>query len=182
MSETTGARNNMVPILLGVVAVLLLAIIGILVFGGTGGTDTASSDTTDSTTAGTVTTSDQAGMSSSTSAEFDAATATQVPEDMTPEEYVAAYYQAILDQEWETAFAMQPATSQEGQTAADFQSTQEMYGMTAFAIEDAQDDGETAVVTASQDLGANGIWAAQWTFVMYDGTWVVQSRAVGMAE
>jgi len=182
MSETTAPRNNMVPILLGVVAVLLLAIIGILVFGGgsdstvnTGTADTAATDTGSTTT-------NQAGMSSSTAAAFDPATATKIPADTTPEDYVAAYYQAIIDKQWDTAFAMQPATSQQGQTVADFQSTQEMYGMTSFTIEEATDDGETAVVTALQDLGANGMWAAQWTFVQYEGGWVVQARAVGMAQ
>lgn len=184
MSETTAARNKTVPMLLGVVAVLLLAIVVLLVVANNNDTTatTATTDTGTTTTDTGTTSTDQAGMGSSTSAEFDAATATKVPAEQTPEEFVSAYYQAILDKEWETAFAMQPATSQAGQTAADFQSTQEMYGMTSFSIEEAADDGETATVTALQDLGTNGMWAAQWTFVQYEGGWVVQSRAVGMAQ
>jgi hypothetical protein len=180
MSETSAVRSKTVPMLLGVVAVLLLAIVLLLVLGNKA--DTATTDTTGTT--GTTSTGAvaQPGMGSSTAAEFDPATATKVPEGVTPEEYVSQYYQAIIDKEYEKAFVMQPATSQAGNNAADFAATQTGYGMVSFKIESATEEGDTAIVSASQDLGANGMWAAQWTFVQYEGGWVVQSRAVGMAQ
>lgn len=178
MSETIVARNKTVPMLLGIVAVLLLAIVGLLVVGN-GKTDTTSTGSTDTNVSAPVS---QPGMGASTGVEFDPATATKVAEDVTPEAHVTAYYQAILDKEWEKAFAMQPATSQLGNTAVDFEATQTGYGMTSFTIEEATEEGDTATVTVRQDLGANGLWAAQWTFQKYEGGWVVQSRAVGMAQ
>lgn len=183
MSETTVPRNNTVPMLLGVVAVLLLAIVVLLVV--TNGKD--DTNTTNGTTATAPTDAasapiSQPGMGASTGVEFDPATATKVAEGMTPEDHVTAYYQAILDKEWETAFSMQPATSQQGTNATDFEATQTGYGMTKFTIEESVEDGDIATVTALQDLGANGMWAAQWTFEKYEGGWVVQSRAVGMAQ
>lgn len=184
MSETTTVRNKTVPMLLGVVAVLLLAIVLLLVLGGKNdtGTTTAGTATTGSTDTNTSAPVSQPGMGSSTGVEFDPATATKVAEGMTPEDHVKAYYQAILDKKWDVAFAMQPATSQMGNTAADFEATQTGYGMTSFTIEEATEEGDTALVTAVQDLGTNGMWAAQWTFQKYENGWVVQSRAVGMAQ
>ncbi|MDO9557681.1 MAG: hypothetical protein Q7J82_08940 [Coriobacteriia bacterium] len=181
MSETTVAHNKTVPMLLGVVAVLLLAIIVVLVVGN-GKDDSAS--TTDTSAADTNVSApvSQPGMGASTGVEFDPATATKVAEGVTPEEHVTAYYQAILDKEFDKAFTMQPATSQMGNTAADFEATQLGYGMVSFTIEEATESGDTALVTVRQDLGANGMWAAQWTLVQYEGGWVVQSRAVGMAQ
>ncbi len=184
MSETNAARNKTVPMLLGVVAVLLLAIVALLVLNNGNETtvpvaDTGTTATTDADTTGSMS---QPGMGASTGVEFDPATATKVPEGVTPEEYVAQYYQAILDKDFEKAFAMQPATSQEGNNAEDFGATQTGYGMTSFTIGESSEDGDIATVTAEQDLGANGKWAAMWTFEMYEGSWVVQSRAVGMAQ
>jgi hypothetical protein len=113
---------------------------------------------------------------------FDPATATRVPSGQTPKQYVAVYYQAILDKEWDTAFAMQPAASQAGSSVDTFAQMQESYGMVAFSISSSVTGGSEATVVARQDLGSNGSWYATWTFVDDGGTWFVKSRKVSMGE
>lgn len=96
----------------------------------------------------------------------------------TPGAYVTAYYQAILDKQWQKAFDMQPAASKQGSTVDAFQQTQEtMYGMVSFSIFSDSVNGGTATVVAVQELGGNGTWNTTWTFVQSsDGTWLVQGR------
>jgi len=183
MAETTGTNKNAVPILLGVIALLLVAIVVGLLIKGNAKTDTAATTSTSSTASTAATsTGDQAGMASSTSDTFDPATATKVPSGTTPEDFVKQYYQAILDKKWDAAFKMQPAASQKGGTVADFQSTQEMYGMASFKITGSDVKDSAAQVSVSQDLGTNGNWTAMWTFAKYKTDWVVESRQVGMAQ
>lgn len=180
--ESAPAQNKTVLILLGVIVVLLAALVAIFVVSRPAATpDTTSQGTTPPAAAETSGTTAQAGMAPSTAGTFDPATATKVPGSTTPEAYAKLYYQSILDKKWEQAFKMQPAASQQGQSVAQFQQTQEqMYGMTAFKIVSAKIEGDTATVEVEQTLGANGTWGALWTFVKYNGGWVVKSRQVQM--
>lgn len=184
MAESTGTKKNAVPILLGVIVVLLIAIVVGLVIKGNGKTasTTNAGSTATTSSASTSSTANQAGMASSTSSSFDPATATKVPSGMQPKDFVKKYYQSILNKQWAAAFKMQPAASQKGGTVADFQSTQEMYGMTAFQVTGSNVQNSAAQVSVSQNLGSNGMWTAMWTFAKYKGGWVVESRQVGMAS
>lgn len=119
----------------------------------------------------------------SSNGSFDPATATRVPTGQAPRDFVAAYYQAILDKQWQKAFDMQPEASKTGQTVDAFQQTQEqMYGMKKFSIFSDATNGTDATVVAVQDLGDNGIWNATWTFVEDGGVWLVKSRAAAMGQ
>jgi hypothetical protein len=161
-------NNRTVMLLAGAVVVLLIAFVAVVLLNtGSGTTPVAQTPgaTTPSTTpSGT----SNPGMGSSAGATFDPATATKVPADGTPKSFVTAYYQAIIDKKWDVAFKMQPAASQAG-AVADFQSTQEMYGMTAFTIFSDTTGAADATVVVRQDLGKNGIWNAAWTFVKDGG-------------
>jgi hypothetical protein len=173
--------NRTVMMLAGAVVVLLIAFVAVVLLNtGSGGTPVAQTPgtTTDSTAP---TSTSNPGVGSSAGAAFDAATATKVPADSSPKAFVTAYYQAIIDKKWDVAFKMQPAASQAG-TVADFQSTQEMYGMTAFSIFTESTGAAEATVVVRQDLGTNGIWNASWTFVKDGGSWLVKARKVGMGE
>lgn len=180
--EPAPAQNKTVIYLLGAIVVLLVALVAIFVVTSNNKTATpadSTAQTPSATTTNTPTT--QPGMGSSTGATFDAASATKVPSGTTTEAYVKKYYQSILDKKFDVAFKMQPAASQQGQTVADFQQTQEqMYGMTAFKVVNSSTQGDTATVEVEQTLGANGTWGAIWTFVKYNGEWVVKSRQVQM--
>jgi hypothetical protein len=174
--------NKIVMYLSIVVVVLLVAFVAVVIVF-SGGAKTASvppTTATTGTTATTTTSTSQPGMAPSTAA-FDPATATKVPANTDPAKYVSTYYQSILDKKWDTAFKMQPAASQVGQTVAAFQQTQEqMYGMTSFKIFSSDIGATDATVTVQQELGANGTWTAIWTFVKDKGVWLVKARAVNM--
>jgi len=174
-------NNRLVMILAAAVVVLFIAFIAVVLLnqGGNTGTNTAGTGTAGTGAVATTGTSNP-GMGTS-AGEFDPATATKVPSKYDPKTYVEAYYQAILDKKWETAFKMQPAASQQGGTVADFQQTQEqMYGMTSFKVASSQIGDTEATVTVNQELGQNGTWNAKWTFVKDNGTWLVKERKVGM--
>jgi hypothetical protein len=183
MAENQTNTNRLVMILAAAVVVLFVAFIAVVLV-----TTSSKSSTTASTasTTGTSTTASTAsttavtneGMSSSTN--FDASTATKVPSGTAPKDFVAKYYQSILDKKWSTAFKMQPAASQQGATVSGFQQTQETYGMTAFSVFSSTVGSTEATVVIEQNLGTNGTWNATWTFVKNGGDWLVKERKVGM--
>jgi hypothetical protein len=174
-------QNRTVMILAAAVVILLIAFVAVVVLNSGSGAQTAGTGST--TTSGTVATTatSNPGVASSTSTEFDPATATKVDAKFTPKTFVSAYYQAIIDKKFDVAFVMQPKASQSG-SVADFQSTQTMYGMKAFTIFSDVTGSTDATITIRQDLGTNGIWNATWTFVKTDGSWLVKARKVGMGE
>jgi hypothetical protein len=176
MSENNTSRTVM--LLAGAVVLLLIAFVAVVVLN-TGAFTVQGPVTTSATTVPTSTSNP--GMASSANATFDPATATKVPAKQEPKAFVSGYYQAILDKKWDAAFKMQPKASQSG-TVADFQSTQEMYGMTAFSIFSDTTGSTDATVVVRQDLGTNGIWNATWTFAKDGETWLVKARKVGMGE
>jgi hypothetical protein len=174
------SSNRTVMILAGAVVILLIAFVAVVVLNSNAGTNTAANTgTTGTTGTAAATATSNPGVGSSAAAAFDPATATKVTG--TPKAFVAAYYQSILDKKFDVAFKMQPKASQTG-TVADFQSTQEMYGMKAFAIFSEVTGSTEATVVIRQDLGTNGIWNATWTFAKADGSWLVKERKVGMGE
>jgi len=171
-------NNRLVMILAAAVVVLFIAFVAVvLLSNGNTATPTASNPGTGSSTTPTATSNP--GVGSSTGTTFDPTKATKVPADQTPDEFVSAYYQAIIDKKWDAAFKMQPAASQTG-SVADFQATQEMYGMKSFKIASKDIGDKEATVIVEQDLGQNGIWNASWTFTKEGGNWLVQARKVGM--
>lgn len=174
-------NNRLVMILAATVVVLFIAFIAVVVLNAGGGaantaTNTPTTGTTGTSSTSTATSNPGVGVSAG---EFDAKTATKVPDGDTPDKFVSDYYQAILDKKWDAAFKMQPAASQTG-SVADFQSTQEMYGMTSFKVAKKDIGDKSATVIIEQDLGQNGTWNATWTFQKVDGKWLVDSRKVGM--
>jgi hypothetical protein len=168
--------NRTVMMLAGAVVVLLVVFVGVVVLSLNGGSKPATPGTTPGGSEVTTT-----GVGSS--ATFDPATATKVPADQTPKAYVTAYYQAILDKQWQKAFDMQPAASKVGKTVAAFQQTQEqMYGMTAFSIFSDTPTATEDVVVVRQELGTNGIWNTVWTFTKVNGAWLIKGRVVATGE
>jgi hypothetical protein len=169
-------QNRTVMILAAAVVVLFVAFVAVVMLNTNKGAQVATPTTTSPTTTSTDA-SGNPGVAPSTS--FDPATATKFADSTKPADYVSKYYQSIIDKKYDVAFKMQPAASQQG-TVADFQSTQTMYGMTKFSIFDSSVGSTDATVVVSQDLGANGVWNATWTFVKSGSDWLVKERKVGM--
>lgn len=143
--------DNRTTIILAVVLVALVAVAGVVLVGG--GREPAP---TSGTSARTV-----------------------VPAGMSPEDYVKAYYQAILDEDYAKAFEMQPAASKQGD-AASFGTQQKTYGMKSFKLGKTTAQGDKTVVECVQDLGQNGTWVTGWTFVKQGDALVVDSKQTGM--
>ena len=189
MAQNQQDTQRTVMILLGVVVVLLVAIVGIVIYTGQKGTPTVAATGGSSVGTGTTSSGDASGtgqptqsnpgMAPSTATPFDAKTATKVPSGTTPQAFVSTYYQSILDKKYDVAFKMQPASSQQG-TVADFQATQQGYGMVSFKVVSTNVAGDTATVDIEQNLGSNGLWGALWTMKKVGADWYVESRKISM--
>ena len=175
MSETAAspAHNKTVLILLGAIAALLFVIVAILVISSAGDDVPAPTVTATTETEGTTAPVQNA----APPAEFDPATAVQVPEDEVPEDFVAAYYESVLAGEYEDAFYRQPAHKQVG-TVEEFAGTLQGYDVVSYEVTAAEDQGETYVVVVDQQTGQYGTFENQWVFTLYDGAWLLQDKAV----
>lgn len=180
MSENTQDTNRTMLYLLGVVVILLVVIVALVIVKAQGNNTAAITPNTTTGAANAPSTTSMPGVSPSAGSQFDAKTATKVPASVDPKAYAEQYYQAILDKQWDKAFKMQPAASQAGGTAKDFEQTQVSYGMKSFKVVSSTASGDVATVVVQQDLGTNGKWTATWTFQKISGTWYVKSRQVAM--
>jgi hypothetical protein len=176
MSDTATLQpNKTILILLAVVVVLLLVIVGIVV-AGSGGEDVPSptASTADPAAGGAV---GQPTGVAPPAADFDPTAATQVPADTTPEDFVAAYYEAVLAGDFEDAYYRQPVAKQTDGVDAFAQQLQG-YGIVGYEITASSEDGDQYVVVADQQTGQFGTFENQWVFLDYEGAWVVQDKAV----
>lgn len=180
MEETTGTtpRNNTVTIVLIAIIVLLAAVIGYFLLGDRGADTTtpAAAPATEAPAAGAV---PPAGMpSTTTEAEFDAATATKVAAGTSPEQHVTAYFDAVLAGDYDTAYAMLPTSKQESYGSVDaFGEQLTGYGMTEYTIDSAVEEGEEAQVTATAVM-PGGSFQYLWTFVKDGEGWLVKARTL----
>lgn len=174
MEETSTAPNNRtVIILLGVIVLLLLGIIAYFLFAngsGDSATPTTGTNGTSTTPAAT------------TPAPFDPATATKVPAGETPEQYVTAYFDAVVAAEYQTAYDRLPADKKAAQDAAAFGEQLAGYGFTGYKIDSAVEEGEEFKVTATATT-SGGEFQYLWTFVKDGDGWLVKSRTLpGMGQ
>lgn len=179
MEETNTAPNRTVVILLGVIALLLVAIVAFFMFSNG---DKAGTAGTEGTT-GTTSTGTSTGMPGTTQAgPFDPATATKVPDGETPEQYVVAYFDAVVAGDFKTAYDRLPADKKAAQDEASFAQQLTGYGVSAYTIDSATEEGEEAKVTATATM-AGGSFQYLWTFVKDGEGWLVKSRTLpGMGQ
>lgn len=181
MSEMT--QQKQVTLLLGVVAVLLAAIVGILIYQanavpGPTVDGTATSQTAQDPAAA-ATTPQGTGVPAA-APEFDEATAPKVPADQTPEQFVNAYYQLTMDGDFDTAFTMLPTATQASYgDSASYAAQLQGYGITGFSVDaQVEQDGNIYVVGTSETPQMP--IAYTWTFVQgADGTWLAAGREMG---
>lgn len=183
MSEHT-QNNQTLVIGLVVVAVLLAALVGVLVWQQSNAVppvSTPAASTTPAEGAADGTTDGTTGMPPATDAAataVDPASATAVAEGTEPEDFVKGYYEACDADDWEAAFEMLPVAKQEGNSAAAMKEQVTSYGIESWEITDATVEGDTAIITVEQVTGAYGTFVNQWTFTQVDGAWFVANKAV----
>jgi hypothetical protein len=168
------SNQKMIIALLGVVAVLLAVIVGVLVFKGPS-TNVAS--TTDPTAVAPTTANPAVPAASAESGPFDPAKATKVTG--TPKSHVAKYFDSIVKGDYKTAYALLPVDKQASYGSADSFGTQlKSYGATGYKMGSDKPAGDTETVEATLNTSGGG-FTYIWTFVKYKGAWVVKSRAIG---
>jgi len=180
MEESTGstaAPNRSIVILLSVIVVLLLAVVGYFIFADGNAANTATNGT------GATDTPASTGMPTATTpAEFDPATATKVPAGETPEQYVTVYFDAVVAGDFQAAYDRLPADKKAAQDAAAFATQLTGYGVTAYTIDSAAEEGDEAQVTATATM-PGGSFQYLWTFVKDGDGWLVKSRTLpGMGQ
>ncbi len=187
MSEQVQKNNQqMVMIALVVIAVLLAAIVGVLVFQQNRAAVPAISPgaqqpVAPAATAGGDTQAAPTGTTQQGApdpAAVDAATATKLPKGVEPEAYVKSYYEACETGDWQAAYDALPADKKQGQTAEGLKAQVEGYGVESFAISSANVEADKATVIADQVTGQYGTFENMWTFVKKDGSWYAASKAV----
>lgn len=101
---------------------------------------------------------------------------TRVTKGKEPEQWVKAYYRAILAGEYERAWAMQPASNRVQADAAAFAVQQKAYGLKSWKQGRVTGMEDQLLIETIQDLGAQGTWYTYWLFQGKKGDWVVMSK------
>ena len=178
MSEEVMPKKNSV-ITLALVAVLVL-LVAVVVFMYMQRDKDATSPVTAAPDAsqGQTGSTPQAGgqMTMTDTAPLDVATATKVPEGMTPAEYLGKYFEACEAKDWETAFTMLPYAKQQSYgTAEKFGAQLEGYGISDHSITVESESDEEVVLLGAMTTGF-GPKAYPWQFVQQDGVWYAKFR------
>lgn len=184
MSEQT-QNNNTLVIGLVVVAVLLAAIVGVLVWQSNASKPqpAAQAPATEAPQGGAPqgmggAPQGMGGAAPATPAEVDPKSATKVPEGTEPEAFVKGYYAACDKGDWKSAFDALPADKKAGNSPEALEQQVSGYGVKSFEITGAQVQGDQATVTVDQVTGSYGTFENTWVFVKKDGQWFVASKAV----
>jgi len=178
-----GLTQKQLVIGLAVVAALLAAIIGLLVWQNASGVPAPTSnagavaDTSGGDTSGQM---PPANTGSSAGGEFDPATAPTVPAEETCESYVNRYYELCQEGDYATAYTMLPTATQAYYgDAAGFEQTLTGYAISGFSVQpQVEGDGQISVVGIQQAQGMD--FPYTWVFVQGEnGEWLVKAREMG---
>jgi len=183
MSEHTQNTQQYIVIALVVVAVLLAAVVGLMLFRpattvpeptATAPTQTAPAG---SAMPGAGGAAPAAG--SNEPVEFDTKTATKVPSGMTPEELLKAYNEAVIAGKFEEAYKMLPLDKQKSYgDAAAYAQQVAAYGITSYETGKPKTEGDTMSIVGTQVTPQMPI-AYTWVFKEVGDQWYVAAREMG---
>ena len=189
MSEDTQSTNQQtIVIALVVIAVLLAAIVGVVIWQANEAANTLPSPTATNgavvpSAAGTGTAPSSSEVvkpaTSGGAGSFDTKTATKVPKGMSPEEMLKAYGEAILGNKYADAYKMLPLDKQQsyGDSAA-YEAQVKGYGITKFNMGKPVVDGDAVTIVSEQVTPQMPI-TYTWSFKKVGSTWYVESRTMG---
>jgi len=106
------------------------------------------------------------------------ASETVVPAGETPEEFVAAYFEAVVDGDYATAYDRLPADKKAEQSLDDFAASIQDYAISGYTIDGVQEDGTQVQVLVTATMSA-GSMSYLWTFSQDGDSWVLLSRELG---
>jgi hypothetical protein len=172
------SNNKMLVALLGVVAVLLAVIAGILIF------KSPSSAVPDATaTAPATANPTAANPTPAPSGPFDPAKATKVPAGMDPKVFVENYFKAIIKADYATAYNMLPVDKKQSYGSADAFGTQlKSYKASGYTMGKTATSGKDVTVEATLKT-PSAPFGYTWTLEKYKTGYVVKSRTLsGMGQ
>lgn len=185
MSEETQNPTQMLVIGLAVIAVLLAAIVGVLIYKQSTALPPVSApgSVSDPAAAGGAgaaggATGATGGQTAPDAAPVDPKSATKVPEGTEPADFVASYYAACDKGDWAAAFDLLPASKKAGNSPDALKEQVTGYGVKSATVTGSTEQGDKLLVTAEQVTASYGTFVNTWTFEQKDGTWFVADKAV----
>jgi hypothetical protein len=189
MSEQTQNNQQMVVIALAVVAVLLAALVGVLIYqqaqtaklAALSATTVAPTGANAMGSGGSSAVQPPAGMTANTGATtpFDVKTATKVPAGMEPAAMLKTYNEDVIAGKYDAAYAMLPLDKKTSYGSASAYGTQlKAYGITSYKVGTPTGSGDTLVIAAEQVTPQMPI-TYTWNFKKVSGQWYVESRVMG---
>lgn len=169
-----GGQSKVVLALAAVVVVLVGVIVGLVVLNKPATPSTPATAPTDGTASNGT---DGMPGSTPTDVPFDPKTATKVAAGKTPEEHVKAYFDAVLDSDFATAYDLLPADKKAAQDEAAFAEQLKGYGITSYTIDDVTEKDVEAQILATASM-AGGSFQYLWTFVKDGDGWLLKSRTL----
>jgi len=176
MPDNAQASNQrMIVIALVVIAVLLAAIVGVLIY------QQSQAVPAPSSTAAAQTGQVPTGMQAQAAAPgpFDPKTATKVPTGMTPQDLVKTYNEDVVKGDYADAYKLLPIDKQKSYGDVNSYGQQlKSYGITSYKIGTAQTSGDSISIPAEQVTPQMPI-TYTWTFKKVGDQWFVASRTMG---
>lgn len=176
MSEPAGNSRTVTYALAGV-AVLLVIVAAAVIWRQSTAQPAATAPVSDTPAATTPATGTP---STPVVGDVDPATATKVPDGMTPEEMLTLYHQEVIDGKFAEAFKLLPKDKQASYGSVEAYKQQvSAYGITSFEIHDpTEDTGERLTVPVTQVTPQMPI-TYFWNFQKVEGVWYVAARTMG---
>lgn len=186
--DTTMDLKKILPI-----AIIVVAVLGLVAFVVLGGPARTQAPVTQSPTGGATSQAPTQQVPSQAAPQADTLPAdtkpvsskdpaTVVPDNMTLEQFCDKYYKAWMAKDWKTAYELQPYGKKSQSDVNSFAQSRESYGLTGYEVEKPVVSGNVATVVAKMNLGQNGTWATNWTFIKNDkGQWTCQDSKVSMS-
>jgi hypothetical protein len=183
--STENRINNQQIIVIGliVIAALLAAIVGVMIYQQTRAIPTTTAGTTQTQTQTPQTNTPAMGGGTSAPVAFDPKTATKVAAGMTPEQHLKTYNEDIIKGKFAEAYKMLPLDKQQSYgSAAAYETQVKGYSINKYTMGKpvTKDNGNTVEIVTEQVTPQMPI-AYTWTFKKVGGTWYVASRTMGGA-
>lgn len=177
MTEQAQKSNQQIIVIgLVVIAALLAAIVGVIVY-----QQSKVNSVPAPTTPTLSTTTGQSSGMGSTAAEtpFDPKTATKVPEGMDPLAFVKAYHEDVAKGKWAEAYKMLPIDKQKSYgDAKAYEEQVKAYGITSYKLGKPATNGDTVQIAAEQVTPQMPV-TYTWVFKKVGGQWYCASRQMG---
>lgn len=109
---------------------------------------------------------------------------TYIAEGVTPAQHVEKYYQTYKEQNWEEAYALQPASSKARETLEAYIQSHQTMPLNGFTVGKPSEETDGVVtIEATLELGGDGggmNWATLWTFKKDGKKWIAEKTQSGI--